>query len=163
RRGPSDSMPTLTVVIPAFNSARTVEQAVQAALAQTGVAHEVVVIDDGSTDDTWQVLERFGDHIRKVRQPNAGPASARNHGARPRPASARKRGAGLAASEGLAFLDADDDWDPEKLTRQLAATDEQTGLVYTDCLYFGDSSRVTARQSDGLHLPEGDIFEALLL
>jgi glycosyltransferase involved in cell wall biosynthesis len=144
-------MSTVSVVIPAYNSARYLEQAVDAALSQTGVSLEVVVIDDGSTDDTGAVLERFGDRIRKVSQANGGPASARNHGAR------------LAGGEWLAFLDADDDWAPNKLACQLARADDQTGLVYTDCIYFGDSGRVTERQSDGLRLLEGDIFEELLL
>ena len=144
-------MPQVSVVIAAYNAGRYVEQAVSAALAQTDVDHEIIVVDDGSTDDTAQVLKRFGARIRTARKPNGGPASARNYGAK------------LAAGAWLAFLDADDDWEPKKLTAQLARTDESTGLVYTDCLYFGDNRRVTERQSDGLHLPEGDLFEALLL
>ncbi len=144
-------MPTVSVIIPAYNSAPYVEQAVNAALGQAGVEVEVLVVDDGSTDDTWAVLERFGGRIRKERKPNGGPASTRNHGAR------------LAAGEWLAFLDADDDWAPNKLAEQLTRADAQTGLVYTDCLYFGDSGRVAQRQSDGLRQPESDIFEELLL
>lgn len=144
-------MPTVSVIIPAFNSAATIERAIRTALAQEGVSFEVIVIDDGSTDETGRVVEQFGDRVRMARQPNGGPAKARNHGAR------------LAGGEWLAFLDADDEWVANKLAHQLARADDRTGLIYTDCLYFGDSNRVTARQSDGLQLTEGDLFEDLLL
>src|SRR5262245_35232624 len=137
--------PAVSVVIPAYNSAATVAQAVDAALAQTGVIAEVLVIDDGSTDDTGRVLGRSAGRVRTPRPPTPGPAAARNHRA------------WLAEGEWLAFLDADDDWAPGKLAAQLARADAESGLVYTDCLYFGDTGRVPARQSEGSRLPEGDV------
>jgi glycosyltransferase involved in cell wall biosynthesis len=143
--------PTISVIIPAYNAAGYIGQAVSSALASQGVAFEVLVIDDQSTDDTWRILEGFGDAISKVRIPKGGPYKARNHGAR------------LARGEWLAFLDADDEWAPDKLVKQLAAADEQTGLVYTDRFNIGDCSRVKARQSDSVRLSEGDVFEPLLL
>src|SRR5438874_1191114 len=113
-------MPDVSVIIPAYNCAAYIGPAIASALSQRDVAVEVIVVDDGSTDETWHVLERFGDAIRTLRQANAGPAAARNRGAR------------SAAGAWLAFLDADDEWLPEKLARQLALVDERTGLVYTD-------------------------------
>jgi glycosyltransferase involved in cell wall biosynthesis len=143
--------PTVSVIIPAYNAEAYVGQAISSALASRNVTLEVIVIDDGSTDGTWQVLESFGDAICKDRRQQGGPYRARNYGAR------------LARGKWLAFLDADDDWLPDKLARQLAVADDETGLVYTDRLNFGDCSRVKERQSDGVSLWEGDVFERLLL
>jgi glycosyltransferase involved in cell wall biosynthesis len=63
----------------------------------------------------------------------------------------------------LAFLDADDEWAPDKLAKQLALADERTDLVYTDRFNIGETVRVKERQSDSVHLWEGDVFEPLLL
>jgi glycosyltransferase involved in cell wall biosynthesis len=143
--------PRVTVIIPSFNAQAFIHNSVSSALASQGVAVEVIVIDDGSTDDTWKVLEAFGDRIRKVRQERGGPYRARNLGAQ------------LARGEWLAFLDADDEWLPDKLRRQLEMATDDIGLVYTDRLNFGDIERVKERQSDSVQLFEGDIFEPLLL
>lgn len=145
------SVPTVSVIIPALNAAAYIGQAVSSALASQDVALEVIVIDDGSEDGTWQVLEGFDARVRKVRQNRGGPYRARNLGAR------RARG------EWLAFLDADDDWRPDKLAKQLAVADDQIGLIYTDRLNFGDCTRVKELQSDSVTLWEGDVFEPLLL
>jgi glycosyltransferase involved in cell wall biosynthesis len=141
----------VSVIIPAYNAGEFVGQAVASALASRGVALEVIVIDDGSSDQTWAVLEGFGDAIRKVRQDRGGPYRARN------------LGAALARGGWLAFLDADDEWSPEKLARQLELADDRTGLIYTDRLNFGDIRHVKERQSDAVTLWEGDVFEPLLL
>ena len=143
--------PAVSVIIPAFNAAPYVTGAIQSALASRNVPVEVIVIDDASDDDTWQVLEGFEGKIRKVRQARGGPYRARNLGGR------------LARGEWLAFLDADDDWRQDKLAKQLALADEHTGLVYTDRLNFGDRTRLAERQSDSVRLWEGDVFEPLLL
>jgi glycosyltransferase involved in cell wall biosynthesis len=144
-------MPTVTTIIPAYNAAAYVGQAIRSALDQRGVHGEVIVIDDGSTDDTAKVLEQFGDAIRVIRQANAGHIAARN------------RAAKLADGEWLAFLDADDEWLPDKLAKQLAVADERISLVYTERQHFGDSSRVAARQIEFDQLHEGEVFEQLLL
>lgn len=112
---------TVSVVIPVFNGREWVRAAVESALAQTERAREVIVVDDGSTDDTPAVLGSYGDRIRAISQRNSGVASARN--------------AGMRAAEGdlIAFLDADDVWHPRKLelqTRALAAHPE-IGLLGT--------------------------------
>lgn len=97
----------VAVIIPAFNCAPFVGDAVRSALGQVGVDLQVVVVDDGSTDDTRQVLESFGERIQVVRQSNRGPGAARNAGMR------------AAHAEYIAFLDADDVWLPGKLAVQL--------------------------------------------
>ena len=71
-------MTEVSVIIPAYNAAAYLVQAVDSALAQRGVEAEVIVIDDGSTDQTWQMLESFGGVIRKYQQPNAGLSRTRN-------------------------------------------------------------------------------------
>jgi glycosyltransferase involved in cell wall biosynthesis len=144
-------MSKVTTIIPAFNAAEYIEQAVASALSQQGVDNEVIVIDDGSNDQTWDKLKSFGDRIRTSRESNRGPATARN------------RGAALANSEWLAFLDADDEWLPDKLVNQLSIADEQTGLVYTDRQHFGATGRVGERQPVPETRPKASLFEHLLL
>src|SRR5206468_8067951 len=72
--------PTVSVVIPAFNAADYIAAAIESALAQTYPAEEVIVVDDGSTDDTAAIAMRFSHPVRVLQKPNGGPASARNTG-----------------------------------------------------------------------------------
>jgi glycosyltransferase involved in cell wall biosynthesis len=143
--------PMVSVIIPSYNAAPFVGQAISSVLASSGVAIEVIVVDDGSSDGTWQVLEGFGERLRKFRAERGGAYRARNLGAE------------VARGQWLAFLDADDDWLPGKLRAQLAMADDDAGLIYTDRLNFGDVSRVKELQSDSVTLSEGDVFEPLLL
>src|SRR3954451_11962493 len=94
--------PKISVVIPAFNAAATLEVAVRSALGQTYRPSEVLVVDDGSTDDTAAVASRLGRGVKLVRQANQGCGPARNAGVK------------QAAGDWLAFLDADDAWLPQK-------------------------------------------------
>jgi glycosyltransferase involved in cell wall biosynthesis len=111
----------VSVVVPTFNHARFVTEAVESVLRQTRPPAEVLVVDDGSTDDTADRLARFGSRIRYLRQANAGVSAARNHGVRE------------ATKEYVAFLDSDDVWHPEKLERQMAILERapNVGLVGT--------------------------------
>lgn len=92
-----------SVIIPAFNSAATLATAVESVLAQSCPAHEIIVVDDGSTDNTLEVARTFGDKIKVIHQSNAGVSMARN------------RGVEVATGEWLAFLDADDWYYPDRL------------------------------------------------
>jgi glycosyltransferase involved in cell wall biosynthesis len=111
----------ISAIIPTYNRAAIITDAVDSVLAQTYQTVEVLVVDDGSADDTQARLARYGNRIRVIRQENAGPASARNRG--------------IAASRGslIAFLDSDDLWLPTKLERQ-AALLEQAGDSVPCCL-----------------------------
>jgi glycosyltransferase involved in cell wall biosynthesis len=120
QRRPHKSM-RVSVVIPTYNSGPLVVEAVESVLAQTRQPEEIIVVDDGSTDDTEERLGPFGNRIRTIRQANGGVAKARN--------------AGLQASSGdvIAFLDADDAWHPAKLERQLSVLQRcpKVGLLAT--------------------------------
>ena len=117
----------VSVIIPAYNVGRIVGRAIESALAQTAPPLEIIVVDDGSSDDTGAVAEQYGAKVRVLRQANAGPAAARNRGAR------------AAAGDWLAFLDSDDAWLPTKLERQLAYVGSpRIGLVC--CLTNGSVS-----------------------
>ena len=99
--------PLVSCVVPAYNSSRYVAEALDSILAQTYSNLEVIVADDGSTDDTATIVRRYGDRVSYVQQETQGPAATRNLGAR------------SATGEFLAFLDADDLWHAEKVERQL--------------------------------------------
>jgi len=101
---PTSATPTISVVIPNYNNAGTLARAIDSVLAQDHPAHEIIVVDDGSTDDSRRVAAAFGDRIRFVRQPNGGVSSARNHGVR------------IATGDWIAFLDADDVYLPGRLS-----------------------------------------------
>ncbi len=99
----------ISVVIPVYNSWPRVRNAIRSVFAQTYQAHEVIVVDDGSTDESAAHIEReFGGRVRCHVQENGGPASARNAGVR------------LSAGAVIAFLDSDDEWVSDKLAAQIA-------------------------------------------
>jgi glycosyltransferase involved in cell wall biosynthesis len=114
--------PRVSVIIPAYNASATLDAAISSVLAQSYHDHEVIVINDGSTDNTAEVIRGYGDRIRAITQANGGAASARN--------------AGLGISRGsfIAFLDADDLWKPELLARLVPVleADPACVLVYAD-------------------------------
>ena len=103
----SDATPAVSVIVPVHNGARFLRHALDSVLVQRHVALEILVVDDGSTDETPDVVRGVNAPIRYVRQDNRGPAAARNAGIR------------LARAEVLAFVDADDLWPADKLARQL--------------------------------------------
>jgi glycosyltransferase involved in cell wall biosynthesis len=100
---------SVSVVIPAYNAGAYLHKALESILRQTVPVDEVIVVDDGSADNTCEVARSFGERVRVLTQPNQGPSAARNLGVQE------------ARSELIAFLDADDQWLPEKIEKQLAA------------------------------------------
>lgn len=128
----------VSVVIPAYNRANSVQRSVESVLQQTYRNLEIIVVDDGSTDGTAAVLQTFGDRIQLIRQPNGGPSSARN--------------SGVAHGKGeiIAFLDSDDTWKPEKLERQVRLM-EKAGPQVPCCVCNAETI------ADGPRIP--DSFE----
>lgn len=100
-------MPQVSIIIPTYNRARYVTKAIDSVLAQTYKDYEIIVVDDGSKDDTREALKPYIDKIRYIYQENAGVSAARNTGIR------------AAKGEWVAFLDSDDEWLPEKLAVQM--------------------------------------------
>lgn len=108
----------VSIIIPAYNARHYVCDAIDSALAQSHRQIEVIVVDDGSTDGTGELLQqKYDDQITYIYKKNGGPASARNLGIR------------MSRGEFIAFLDADDLWLPGKLERQLGVFAENTLLV----------------------------------
>lgn len=140
--------PLFSVVIDTFNYGGYVGQAIESALGQTLPAHEreIVVVDDGSTDDTEDRVRQFGDRVRYLRKENGGQASAFN--------------VGLSAARGryVAFLDADDYFYPSKLERVAAvlASDGRLSVVYDPFDIVDREGNVLARGIPG-KLPAGDL------
>jgi glycosyltransferase involved in cell wall biosynthesis len=139
------------VVIPTFNRRTQVAAAVDSVLKQRGAAPEVIVVDDGSTDDTAAALDgAFGAAVRILRSENRGVAAARN------------LGVSAARGDWIAFLDSDDLWMPEKLRRQMDFATQHAGveICQTGEIWIRNGVRVNSC----LHhrKPHGDIFEASL-
>lgn len=111
--------PKVSVVIPAYNAEETLAKTLESVLQQTVPAGEIIVVDDGSRDATCTVVEQFGERVRLIRQENAGPSAARNHGIRE------------ARYGWIALLDADDTWFPEKLEAQLPHCAPEVGIINT--------------------------------
>jgi glycosyltransferase involved in cell wall biosynthesis len=141
---------SVSVIIPTHDRARRVVVAVQSVLAQTTAALEVIVVDDGSTDETAAALAPCGDRIRIERRRHAGVSAARNHGAR------------VARGEWLAFLDSDDEWLPEKLERQVAFHDAHEGVEVSQTGEIWIRNGVRVNPCKHHAKPRGDIFERSL-
>jgi len=136
----SDPCPIVSVVIPAFNAARHIEVCVRSALAQRFKNLEVIVVDDGSEDDTLALVRRLQEADLRVRllalETNSG-----------RPAVPRNAGIAIARGEFVAFLDADDIWHPWKLSDQLAVMLDRPDFVFVYSIFetFGNVSRSDIR------------------
>lgn len=144
--------PRVSVIIPTYNSAAMVQEAIGSVLAQTYADLEVVVMDDGSTDDTESVVRRFGDRVRYFKQENQGVSAARN--------------AGINKSLGdyVAFLDSDDLWLPEKLSAQipLLEADPTLGLVYCDWSVVSREALLQSSYLKDLPAASGYVFDELI-
>jgi glycosyltransferase involved in cell wall biosynthesis len=144
---------TITVIIPAYNCEQYIAQALDSVLGQTYPAHEIIVVDDGSTDGTRRALDAYGSQIIYIYQQNSGAAAARNTGIR------------RATGEFIAFLDADDLWLPQILELQIDyfAKHPSCGLVYTDMTVFDSSGIIheSVREWLGMNMPTGYVFPQL--
>jgi len=147
-------MLTVSVIVPAYNRAGLLRSVANSVLSQTLQDLELIIIDDGSTDETRSVCEhlcRVDSRVRYIHQENQGPCAARN--------------AGICAAQGqyIAFLDSDDLWERTKLTRQLSAANANpdAGVIYCDWAYLNEAG-IT---SPSVSFPDRDLptmYESLL-
>ena len=128
----------ISVIIPNYNYARFVERAINSVLAQTYSNTEIIVVNNGSTDESLRILKRFGTQIKLIDQVNLGQAGARN--------------SGLLAARGdlIAFLDADDFWKEDKLEKQIKLINLEYELVYSGISRFIDATN----EVDSVVLPK---------
>lgn len=142
---------SVSVIIPSYNYGRFIAEAIGSALRQSLAPGEIVVVDDGSADDTAEIVAGFGERVRYIRQENAGVCVARN------------RGVAESSGELIAFLDADDIWEPTKLEKQaeLFERDGRIGLVHCGMREFDtDTGETIAVHTNGM---EGEVADELLL
>ena len=125
--------PLVSVLIPVFNGERYVRQAIDSALGQTYPPHEIIVVDDGSTDSSRAIAESYGGKVVCIAQPNQGPSAARN------------RLIEASSGDWIAFLDCDDYWFPDKLEKQVAAVKQNppADLIYTGRIEIDEYGRAT--------------------
>jgi glycosyltransferase involved in cell wall biosynthesis len=163
----------VSVIIPTYNRAQCISNAIDSVLYQTYKHYEIIVVDDGSTDDTLKVLEKYSDIVRTFKQNNSGVAAARNLGIK------------MARGEWIAFLDSDDRWLPDKLNKQIYWLKEHKSqvcfctalidygnerksesLLYkkcdVECVYFEDSIELPVLYDVPLWLPSAVIKKNLL-
>ena len=127
----------VSVIIPTYQRAHWVSEAIESVLSQTYKDYEILVVNDGSTDNTTEVLYQFQARIKIIEQENKGNSAARN--------------IAIQNSQGqyIAFLDDDDKWMPNKLEKQIALLEynQKLGLIYSDMLFFNDKEVFTEPRS----------------
>ena len=114
-------MPKVSVIIPVYNRAELIAQAIASVLRQTFQDFELLAVDDGSRDNTWETLQRYGPPVWALRQEHRGVSAARNLAIQ------------NASGEYLAFLDSDDLWLPQKLARQVQYLDQHPEVALAHC------------------------------
>lgn len=146
-------MPKVSVVIPFYNGKEFIAQAINGILRQTYTDYEIIVMDDGSSDDSKKALECFDGKIRYFYQQNKGISSARN------------RAIKEAKGEYIALLDQDDIWYPEKLQKQveLMEKNKNLGLIYGDCHYINEKGEIISRVFERQKYYSGRIFKDLIM
>lgn len=131
----NDSLPLVSVIIPNHNYSRYLNDAIQSVLQQTYRNLEIIVVDDGSTDSSTNVVESFGNRVKLIEQVQSGVSVARN--------------TGFAASTGdlICFLDSDDAWLPNKLESQARVMlDKSVSLVYSSVLYCDEKLNIISKE-----------------
>ncbi|MBX7054537.1 MAG: glycosyltransferase family 2 protein [Pyrinomonadaceae bacterium] len=138
------SKPLVSVIIPTYNRARYISETIESVLGQTYPGIEIIVIDDGSTDGTRIIVEKFSNSVQYVWQENSERGASRNHGLR------------LATGEFISFLDSDDLWIPDKVEEDVKYFQDNpnVGVIFTDAIQInadGEPNKLLkARSNTGL-------------
>ena len=138
--------PLVSVIMPAYNAEKYIDEAIDSVISQTFANWELIIVNDGSTDDTQKIVEAYvssDTRIKLINQENKRLGAARNEGIK------------NANGEWVAFLDADDLWINTKLEKQLAAAAEQpdAGVIFTGGFTFYDDDLKTAKPRNGAMSP----------
>jgi glycosyltransferase involved in cell wall biosynthesis len=140
----------ISIVIPTYNRASFLKEAIDSVLSQTYRNFELIVVDDGSTDDTPKLLSSYGEKIKVIKKANKGPSAARNRG--------------IKAAKGgwIAFLDSDDVWKPGKLEKQVQFIKDnpEIKICQTEEIWIRNGKRVNPRKKHEMH--SGWIYEQCL-
>jgi glycosyltransferase involved in cell wall biosynthesis len=138
-------VPTISVVIPCFNAAAFLRDTLDSVVSQSHPPSEVLLINDGSTDDSAAIAASYGPRVRVLDQPNQGESTARN------------RGIDIATSEWIAFIDSDDTWTVDKLEKQVAALSANPDAiaVHTNVRFFGQSDSLM----DLTRIPRHELYD----
>ncbi|NVN92407.1 MAG: glycosyltransferase [Desulfuromonadales bacterium] len=145
-------MPIASVVIPTYNGSKFLTQTIESVLNQSYKDFEIIVVDDGSTEDIEQLLKPYGEYLRYLRIENSGPAAARNTGIR------------LSNGEFVALLDHDDIWAPENLRVkvELLHKNPECAMVYSYPTLIDAIGNVIPQESPSA-FPSGSVFEDFLI
>ncbi len=143
--------PTVSVIIPVYQGSATIGEAIRSVLDQTFSDLEIIVVDDGSTDDVKERVRAAGAPIRLIEQSNLGPAAARN------------RGIENSSGSIIAFLDADDLWCPDKLARQLPLFQRNAhlGMAFGNVRFLGAAGSPRETYFDLYSPRRGHVFSEL--
>jgi glycosyltransferase involved in cell wall biosynthesis len=144
-----NTLPRVSVIIPTYNRSKLLRVAVESVLAQTYPAIEIIVVDDGSKDDTAAVMAEYAGHVTYIEQANAGVSAARNTGFR------------ASSGKYINFLDDDDTFMPTKIERQVEVLDAKPEAGLAHCGYQHIDEEGTVLDTTGL-LPEGNLFKELV-
>ncbi|MDD2541270.1 MAG: glycosyltransferase family A protein [Desulfuromonadaceae bacterium] len=143
----------ISVIIPTYNSGKYICEALDSVLHQTYSDYEIIVIDDGSTDTTREIIKNRFQTVRYYYVENSGVSAARN------------LGISMAQGELIAFLDADDKWLPEKLEKQVALfnNNDKLGMVFTENSFFNEQGITMSKANKRERLMSGDIVRNIFL
>ncbi len=145
------SQPYFSIIIPTFNSYEKLLRAIESIKSQTFTDFEVIIVDDGSTDGTQvKIQESIYEKIHYFYKANGGPASARNLGIKE------------ASGEYICFLDADDEFMPEKLLEYYTASQNGEVFLFSDAEYFNEKTKSSTLFSSKEQMPYGNCFQSLM-
>lgn len=150
--------PQVTVIIPVYNGASYIEETIISVLEQTYQDFELLIVNDGSTDNTLSILKKYESNpkVLILNKSNGGLSSARNYGIK------------SAKGKYISLLDADDLWEKTKLEEQIIkiqSVGEKTGIIFTDCTYIDSRGQVLKNDHEYYHLDEnfcGNVYERLI-
>lgn len=146
-------MPEVSVIIPVYNAEKYIKRTIDSVLNQTYNDFEIIVIDDGSTDNSKKILDEYKDKVRYFYQNNSGVSSARNNAIK------------LSSGKYIALLDQDDLWYPQKLEIQINYLKEHpdTALLYSDCNYIDENDNINFRLFEKNKSYQGNVFKELII